>query len=138
MDYITSKTFMIAIGIFVTLVIVTGLILVFTKISDIYNLTENTNTSILSQYDNLYSMYSGAKLNTVGLLNTLRKYQEDPEVGVKIIMNGVTMDAVDENKKSVIQIIEGYVENNDLGYEEMFNVKVEENDPIVNIVFEKI
>ena len=64
MDYITSKVFVIAVGIFVTLAIVTGVIFVFSSVYDVFGYVENTNTSIYDQYDNIYSMYGDTTLNT--------------------------------------------------------------------------
>jgi len=82
MDYITSKIFVMGVGIFVTLAIFTGVILVFSEVNDVFEAVENTDTSIYNQYDNIYSMYSQSTLNTVGLLNTLRKYENDANVHI--------------------------------------------------------
>ena len=56
MDDITSRTVVIAVGIFVTVTIITMLILTFTKIKDVYGTVATTNTSIYEKFDDIYSI----------------------------------------------------------------------------------
>ncbi|MBR5227882.1 MAG: hypothetical protein IKV94_04505 [Clostridia bacterium] len=143
MDYITSKVFVIAVGIFVTLSIVTMAILSFTKLGEIFNFVENTDISIRNQYDNMYSMYNGAELNTVGLLNALRRYEEDDAVKIRVVNNSyiVNIDDDDEdtinNKTDMIKDIESKIRDGILDYHTPYVVSVTEDSMTVNLTFTK-
>lgn len=137
LDYSTSKAFAIGVGIFVTLIIVSSFILMLNVVADIYNATENTNTSITAQFDNVYSMYAGAKLNTLNLMNTLRKYETD-----ELVRIGVKFKADDEviygqSNSLLLGDINDRVSRGELGYEEMFDVSVFENGIYIQIIFSK-
>jgi len=138
MDYITSKVFVIAVGILVTLTIVTGVIFVLSSVNDIFDAVENTNTSIYDQYDNIYSTYGGATLNTVGLLNTLRKYEE--EEGMHILVSFSAGEEATEysSKTELIQRIEsetGLIYQGIIGYETLYDVSVREENLDIYITF---
>lgn len=138
MDYITSKVFVIAVGILVTLTIVTGVIFVLSNVNEIFNAVENTNTSIYDQYDNIYSTYSGATLNTVGLLNTLRKYEEEDGMHILVSFN-IGEEATEyTNKTELIQNIEsetGLIFQGIIGYETLYDVSVREENLDIYITF---
>ena len=134
MDYTTSKAFVIGIGIFVTLIIVGSLILVFTTIADIYNATENTDTSIASQFDNVYSMYSGASLNALNLMNTLRKYETDSQIRIGVGFKGEDINYAGSNA-GLLDELNTSIEEGTLGYEKMFDVSVIEDNNIIRIIF---
>lgn len=135
MDYSTSKAFVIGVGIFVTLLIVGSFILVLSTISDVYNATENTNTSIISQYDNIYSMYAGAKLNALNLTNTLRKYETDTTVLIGIKYKGEEDVYYGKSNEELLKEVNNKIVGGTLSYEKMFNVSVEEENLIIKIIF---
>ena len=144
MDYITSKVFVIAVGIFVTLSIVTMAMLGFSKLGEIFNVVENTDISIRNQYDNMYSMYAGAELNTVRLLNTLRKYEEDDSVkiqvkGVNTYIINIDDDNTDsiQNKTDMINHIEDQILAESVHYETLYDVSVTEELNYVLLTFTK-
>lgn len=135
MDYTTSKAFVIGVGIFVTLIIVGAFILVLNVVADIYNATENTNTSILAQFDNVYSMYSGAEFNALNLMNTLRKYETDTSIRI-----GVKFKANDEveygnSNAGLLASLDEKIVLGTLSYEKMFNVSVVEDNLVIRIIF---
>lgn len=136
MDYTTSKAFIIGVGIFVTLTIVSLFIVVLNIVVDIYNSTETTDTSIIAQFDNLYSMYSGAELNALNLMNTLRKYETDTTVriGVKFKTNAA-VDYGDGSNVGLLEDIEKMYFEGKLEYERRFIVKVEETEAYVRLIF---
>lgn len=134
MDYTTSKAFVIGVGIFVTLVIVGSFILVLTTVGDIYNATENTNTSIAAQFDNIYSMYSGAELNALNLMNTLRKYETDNVVRVGVKFKGEDINYGGSNV-GLLSELQDKIDEGTLSYEKMFNVSVLEDSNVIRVVF---
>lgn len=129
MDYTTSKAFTIGVGIFATLIIVGAFILVLTTVSDIYNATENTNTSIAAQFDNVYSMYAGAVLNALNLKNTLRKYENDNIV--KVYVKFKKLSGTISGKEE----IETKLKNYNIGDEELFDVFVDQDNNNIKIIF---
>lgn len=99
MDDITSRTIVIAVGIFVTLTIITMLILTFTKMQDIYGAVSSTNTSIYERFDDIYSMYDQKEENGLGLVNTIKKYEGDTENS--IIVNYPNKETIVQNALSL-------------------------------------
>lgn len=135
MDYTTSKAFVIGVGIFVTLIIVGTFILVLNVVADIYNATENTNTSITAQFDNIYSMYAGAELNALNLMNTLRKYETDTTVRIGVKFKANEDIQYSGSNTALLEEISDMVQFGTLGYEKMFNVSVVEDDLIIRVIF---
>lgn len=135
MDYTTSKAFVIGVGIFVTLVIVGSFILVLTTVGDIYNATENTNTSIAAQFDNVYSMYAGAELNALNLMNTLRKYETDNVVRVGVKFSKYEDINYGGSNAGLLNELQGMIDNSELSYEKMFKVSVLEDSSVIRVVF---
>lgn len=80
MEDSSTKAISFAVGIFVTIVIVTLVVASFNKIKEAYTLTKNTDTTIHSQFDNIYLTYDGKKLNGMGLLNTIKKFEDDTNI----------------------------------------------------------
>lgn len=130
MDYTTSKAFTIGVGIFATLIIVGAFILVLTTVSDIYNATENTNTSIAAQFDNVYSMYAGAVLNALNLKNTLRKYENDNIVKVYVKFKELGGESISGKEE-----IETKLKNYNIGDEKLFDVFVDQDNNNIKIIF---
>jgi len=83
-DDITTRTIVIAVNIFVTIAIVTLLITMFLQMQEIYGTVVETDTSIYNKFDDVYSMYNGKVETGIGLLNTLKKYEEQPDEKVII------------------------------------------------------
>ena len=123
MDDITSRTVVIAVGIFVTLMIITMLILTFTKMKDIYGTVSTTNTSIYEKFDDIYSMYNGKEENGLGLVNTIKKYESDTEN--KIIVNYPNKEAIVEKALSrglrESEYLKSVMEKNENGEQEKIN-----------------
>lgn len=137
MDYTISKAFVIGVGIFVTLIIVGSFILVLRVVTDIYNKTENTNTSIIAQFDNIYSMYAGAELNALDLTNTLRKYEQDDTVRIGLKMKSYEEVEYDNGNVEVLEKVNNMINSGKLSYEKLFNVSVTEDGIYIRIVFEE-
>lgn len=84
MDDITTRAIIIAVNIFVTIIIITLLTTMFFQMQDIYGVVIQTDTSIYNKFDDVYSMYNGKVETGIGLLNTLKKYEEYPDSQVII------------------------------------------------------
>lgn len=97
MEEITTKTIIMAVNIFITIIIVSLIIIMFSQMGDIYGVVANTDTSITTRFDDVYSMYHGRVETGVGLLNTLKYFEEHNEYDVVI-------------KYTAFRDIRGYVE----------------------------
>lgn len=84
MDDITTRTIVIAVNIFVTIAIVSLVIVMFFQMREIYGIVATTDTSIYNKFDDVYSMYDGKVETGIGLLNTLKKYEDNKDVEVII------------------------------------------------------
>ena len=84
MDDITTRTVVIGVGIIVTLTIVSLLIIMFFQMSDIYGVVLKTDTSIAGRFNDVYSMYDGKVTTGIGLLNAIKKYEDNPDYYVVI------------------------------------------------------
>lgn len=149
MDNVSSKFFVIGVGILVTLTIVSGVILGLAKMGEIFGLVENTNTSIISQFDSLYAMYNGTETNVIGLINTLRRYEQDESVVIvetnytPLDDSGIAIEIADrrteEYKAKRIAKIEEERENgnSDFQYESKRKITVIEEGTYTVLKFEK-
>ena len=55
---------------------------------DIYGVVATTDTDISSRFDDIYSMYYGRTETGIGLLNTIKTFEEDNEYDVVITYPG--------------------------------------------------
>lgn len=83
MDLMSNKAIVIAVGIFVTLAIASGVLMVMDGIREVYQDVYSTNISLSSQF-NEYDAYDNAKKTKVELLNTAKKYRDNAAVVVKL------------------------------------------------------
>lgn len=88
MDDIPTRAIIIGVNIFVTITIVSLLIIMFSQMGEIYGVVANTDTSIASRFDDIYSMYHGRTETGVGLLNTIKAFEEDNSQEVIIMYPG--------------------------------------------------
>lgn len=79
MNDITTKTIVIAVNIFITITITTLIIVMFFEIQEIYGIVADTDISISSRFDDVYSMYDGKVESGIGLLNTIKKFEENED-----------------------------------------------------------
>lgn len=142
MDDITTRTIVIAVNIFITLAIVSVVIMMFFQMQDIYGIVAKIDTSIYTTFDNVYSMYNGRTMSGLGLLNTIKKYEDKTYQDITISYPGsndikehVTSNHIREATylKSLMETNSGYT------YEKKYNVTVETSDDgQVTIKFDEI
>lgn len=149
MDDITTRTVVIAVNIFVTMTIVTLVIMSFFKIQDIFGLVRGTDTSIYNKFDDVYSRYNGKVVSGIGLLNAL-KSQEDTNDAIVINYTGsnVIRDELnmmnagkrDENKTRESVYFKSLMESGEeYNYEDSYKGQVyEDDDGAIVVNFERI
>lgn len=138
MEWISARSIYIGVGIFVTLAIVSGVVLSFNKMGDIYGQVAKTEISIKDQFDNVYAMYNGAKLNGVDLLNTLKKYEDDKNVNVEYPEHKVVKNKAKDESKREVEILQELMEAKKTGfsYEKKYTATVKKENYKIKIIFE--
>lgn len=140
MDDITTKAIVIGVNIFVTMAILTIIIIMFSQMGEIYGIVSTTDNSIASTFDSVYAMYNGRTMTGLGLLNTVKKYETDKEQDVIISYPGsaTVKDYINKNgniRESVY--LKSLMEANvSYHYETKYNVLVETvNETTIVITF---
>ena len=142
MDDITTRTVVIAVGLFVTMMIVSLVIIMFSQMQEIYGVVSKTDTSIYSTFDNVYSMYNGRTMTGLGLLNTIKKYEDKINENIVVNYPGSynIKDYVSKNNIREAVYLKSLMEENiAYKYETKYNVTVETSaEGQVTIVFSKV
>jgi len=154
-DDSTTRLVIIATNIIVTMVIVTLIVLSFSQMKEIYGMVNKTDNAIYNRFNDIYSMYNGRVESGIGLLNTLKKYEDAEDEQVVIMYPNATeirseIKGLNETRVRYDQIREAtylkdIMKNNNTyngityKYETKYNVTVrnETNGKII-INFEKI
>lgn len=149
MDDITTRTVVIGVNIFVTLTIITLIVMSFFKMQEIYGQVKETDTSIYNTFDNVHSKYNGKIVSGIGLLNAL-KSQEDTNEAIIINYTGsnvirdelkrINANKRDENKKRETTYLKGLMEKGEgYNYEDSYKGSVyESNDGTIVVNFDRI
>ena len=142
MDDITTRTIVIAVNIFVTIAIVSLVIIMFFQMREIYGVVATTDTSIYNKFDDVYSMYHGKVETGIGLLNTLKKYEDNNDTQV------IIREYVQANEKREVTYLKDLMKKNEthkpggghkFRLENKYDVIVEDNDDqTVTIRFQSI
>jgi len=143
-DDIPVRAIVIGVNIFVTITIVSLLIIMFSQMGDIYGVVINTDTAISSRFDDIYSMYHGRTETGVGLLNTIKTFEEENEQNVVIkypgsesirnYLSNYNQAKDEEHQKRESQYLKELIESKsrDYGsvyrYEDRYSVTVSESD----------
>ena len=116
----------------------------FSQMGEIYGVVANTDTSIASRFDDIYSMYHGRTETGIGLLNTIKAFEEDNNQDVVIMYPGALNirsyledynHARDEKEqKREVEYLKELIEKQDTKYgavyryEDRYNVTVSERE----------
>lgn len=155
MDDITTRAIVIGVNVFVTLAIVSLVIVMFFQMQEIYGVVASTDNSIYNKFDDFYSMYNGKVETGIGLLNTIKKYEDSNDKQVVItypnsnkIRDEITnknLNLSEENKIREATFLKDLMKENktyngtEYKYEDKYNVTVSsEDNNIVTINFQKI
>lgn len=136
MDDITTRTIIIAVNVFVTVAIVSLVIVMFFQMQDIYGVVASTDTSIYNKFDDVYSMYNGKVENGIGLLNTLKKYEDykKQDIIIKYPKREEVLDDIKILNIREVEFLKDLMKNQksyeglNFKYEDRYNVVVTEND----------
>lgn len=88
MDYISNRALMISVSIFVTLAIVSGVLVTINQVKGIYKNVYETDVSIKKNFYE-YDMYDNVEFTTVDVYNTAKKYYNSDVVSVYMLSYGV-------------------------------------------------
>ena len=147
MDDITTRTIVIAVNIFVTIAIVSLVIVMFFQMREIYGVVASTDTSIYNKFDDVYSMYHGKVETGIGLLNTIKRYEDKTDIDVLIVYpnSEEIRKIVSDNNLREAEYLKNLMQKNETfnglkyRYEDGYNVTVIANeDGSVTINFERI
>ncbi len=109
MDTSINKALMIGVSIFVTLVIVTGVIVVVNQIKNVYAEVYNVNTNISTRFDE-FSKYQESNRTGLDLINAANKYYNDSLVIVEYKEQAV-------NTEEGLDYLNNEVENSRITYD---------------------
>lgn len=107
MDFMANKALLIAVGVFITLAITSGVLMVINNIQQIYGQVYNTDTSITSQFSEV-DKFSGGEFTGLDIANALRKYEDDKYKNIVTFQNngGGTVTSISEDNYSTIYTTE--------------------------------
>ncbi|MBR6688474.1 MAG: hypothetical protein IKL68_00455 [Clostridia bacterium] len=139
MEDSSTRAINFAVALIVTLIIVSLVVTSFSKVKEIYSLTKNTDNAIHSGFDNIYEIYDGKELNGMGLLNTVKKFEEDNEIvsevrypSSNIVKGRVGSDGRESTLLKQYMQDNEYVYGHRYSFERMYKVEVkEENGKII-------
>lgn len=135
MDWIANKYILIAVGLFITIIILTSILGALDEVGNIYNLTNKTNISIKEKIDTIYSKYDGVTLNGVDLINTLKIYENDSNISIELdpVITGIP------SGYTTMQYIKELMDNDShpqYKYHKLFDVTLEQiNNNEYKIIF---
>jgi len=142
-DNITTRAIVIAVNVFITIAIVSIVIIMFFQKKEIYGVVAKTDNSIYSTFDNVYSMYNGRTMSGLGLLNTIKKYEDKTEEN--IVINYPGSDSIKEyvsvnNIRESVYLKSLMEDNIGYRYEDKYNVTVDtaQQGLVTLIVFNRI
>ncbi len=136
MEDVSPKVLIFAVSLFVTMVVVSLVVITFGKIKEIYSMTKNTDNSIHASFENVYQTYDGKKLNGMGVLNTVKKFEEENDLVSEVRYpgyTGVRTTANSTGKREVVVLKECFEKRLTKGghtfkYETKYTAQVKEID----------
>lgn len=150
MDDISTRSIIIGVNIFVTMTIVSLVIIMFFQMQEIYGIVATTDTSIYNKFDDIYSMYHGKVETGIGLLNTLKKFEENKDEQIKIVYpdREIIQKYGENNNKREVTVLKNIMQGNGtenikglthrFKLENKYNVSVKEEDNLLIIRFDSI
>lgn len=113
-----NQAISLGVGIFVTLLIASGVIFIFSQMQDVYSEVSATDTNIAAQFGE-YAMYDNTTVTGLEVVNCANKYYN--ENLVVIMYNNVEV-----NTQDGLTYLDNQYNNGFLLYEDLFNSIVEE------------
>ncbi len=113
-----NQAISLGVGIFVTLLIASGVIFIFSQMQDVYSEVSATDTNIAAQFGE-YAMYDNTTITGLEVVNCANKYYDDNMVVVSYMGRDV-------NNADGIQYLEQQLNNGFLTYDQKYSSIVEE------------
>lgn len=113
-----NRALMFAVGIFITLIITSGVIYVFSQMKEIYADVDKTNTSITSRFGE-FASYDNTTITGMDVVNCANKYYNNNLVRVVI-------GSVEVNNEAGLAYVEGLVNSGAIKYEDKYLATQEE------------
>ena len=115
-----NRAIMLGVGIFVTMLIASGVLFIFSQMQEVYSQVGNSDTSISSRFGE-FAMYDNTVVTGLGIINCANKYYNDNLIVVEL--NGRVL-----NVDTGIQYLNDQVNNSNLKYEDSFISSISEVD----------
>ena len=113
-----NQAISLGVGIFVTLLIASGVIFIFSQMQDVYSEVSATDTNIAAQFGE-YAMYDNTTITGLEVVNCANKYYDDNMVVVSYMGRDV-------NNADGIQYLEQQLNNGFLTYDQKYSSIAEE------------
>ena len=113
-----NQAISLGVGIFVTLLIASGVIFIFSQMQDVYSEVSATDTNIAAQFGE-YAMYDNTTITGLEVVNCANKYYDDNMVVVSYMGRDV-------NNADGIQYLEQQLNNGFLNYDQKYSSIAEE------------
>lgn len=129
-----NKAMLFAVGLFVTLIVISGIINIFSQFRQIYSGVNSTSTSLLSAFSE-FTQYENAQKTGLEVINCANKYYN--ENMVVVIYNGQVVNTIEG-----LNYINQERDSGNLNYDDLFRSIVDEAEydgiPKTRITFIKI
>ncbi len=129
-----NKALMFGVGLFVTVMIISGLMTIFSQMQDVYKNVGGMDTSITNRFGS-YASYDNTTLTGLEVINCANKFYNDNLVVV-------VYDTVEVNNKDGIEFLDKEYEDGNLKYEDKYLSTLEEIEvdgiPKKQISFSKV
>lgn len=112
-----NKAIMFAVSIFITLIIISGIITIFSQMQEIYKKVDSTDTTIGTRFGS-FASYDNTKLTGLEVINCANKYYNKDLVVV-------TYNGIQVNTESGVAYLDEQYNNGNLKYEDLYNSIVE-------------
>ena len=113
-----NQAISLGVGIFITLLIASGVIFIFSQMQDVYSEVSATDTNIAAQFGE-YAMYDNTTLTGLEVINCANKYYNENMVVVSYMGRDV-------NNVDGIQYLEQQLNNGFLSYDQKYSSIIEE------------
>ncbi len=113
-----NKAIMFGVGIFVTIMIISGIMFIFSQMQEIYKQVGSTDTTITSRFGK-YAPFDNTEVTGLDIINCANKYLK--ENLVVIMYNNIEV-----NTESGITYLDEQYNNGNLKYEDLYKSIVEE------------
>lgn len=142
MTDISTRAVIIGVSIFVTLTLVSLIVIMFFEMQEIYGLVLETDTDIYSQFNDVYSTYYGRVETGIGLLNTIKKQEENTDTYIVIKypkceqlrneINNYNANVSNEDKKREAEELKKLMDENQSYYGEEFRYENKYKIDVIN------